>query len=150
MIDADYGASSVYFLYSKALFSAFKRNNVLDDLANSILPAKLKRISWIVRPLLPPAKFLRRDGKVQEALSTLRTLPTSVKSDKALAEAIDVVERLQKLNEGKSGSQVTDILIQPVQRTRKRSLCSDSIVFRRFTLTTLSNRDHKSPRYGPL
>ena len=139
------GASSVYFILQAPIQRIQTESNVLDNLANSILhlQIELNRLDSSAFVTARP-KFYGATVKVQEAFKHIKDITYLRKSDKALAEAIDVVERLQKLNE-ENLAQVTDIYDQLYKDAEKVFVFPDSIVFRRFYINDpLSNRDPKA------
>jgi len=115
------GASSVYFILQAPIQRIQTESKVLDHLADSILHLQLElnRLDSSGFVTARP-KFSTATEEVQEAFKHIKDITYLRESDKALAEAIDVVERLQKLNE-ENLAQVIDIYDQ-LYKDAERSL----------------------------
>ena len=126
------GASSVYFILQTPVKRIESERRVLDELGNAIrtIQVELNRLdasTFVVqRPRFDKATLI-----LGEAFKHLRDVVYLRTRDAQLAEAIDIVERLQKLNEENLAS-VKDLYNVLYQDAETLFVFPDSISFRRF------------------
>ncbi|WP_304222476.1 methyl-accepting chemotaxis protein [Gracilinema caldarium] len=126
------GASSVYFIMQAPLVQIDKERKVLDNLALAImgLRTEINRLDSAMFMSERP-KFYAARVKFGEAFKYLQQISYLRKTDKTLAEALDVIERLQKLNDDNL-SNVVDMYEELYKNAQTLFTFPDQIVFRRF------------------
>ena len=126
------GASSVYFIMQAPLVQIDKERKVLDNLALAAmgLQTEINRLDSVMFKSERP-KFYAARVKFGEAFKYLQQISYLRKSDKTLAEALDVIERLQKLND-ENLSNVVDMYEELYKNAQTLFTFPDQVVFRRF------------------
>jgi len=126
------GASSVYFILQAPLIQIDKERKYLDNLVIATMGLqtevnKLDAVTFVVeRP-----KFYAARVKFGEAFKYIQQIAYLRKSDKTLAEALDIVERLQKLND-ENLSNVVDIYEELYKNAETLFIFPDNVTLRRF------------------
>ncbi|MCA1950340.1 MAG: methyl-accepting chemotaxis protein [Treponema sp.] len=126
------GASSVYFIMQAPLVQIDKERKVLDNLALAAmgLQTEINRLDSSMFMSERP-KFYAARVKFGEAFKYLQQISYLRRTDKTLAEALDVIERLQKLNDDNL-SNVVDMYEELYKNAQTLFTFPDQIVFRRF------------------
>lgn len=126
------GASSVYFILQAPLTQIEKERKYLDNLvmATMGLQTEVNRLDSATFVTERP-KFYAARMKFDEAFKNIRQISYLRSSDKALAEALDIVERLQKLND-ENLANVVDIYEELYKNAETIFVFPDAITFRKF------------------
>lgn len=126
------GASSVYFIMQAPLVQIDKERKVLDNLALAAmgLQTEINRLDSSMFMSERP-KFYAARVKFGEAFKHLHQISYLRKSDKTLAEALHIIERLHKLND-ENLSNVVDMYEELYKNAQTLFTFPDQIVFRRF------------------
>jgi methyl-accepting chemotaxis protein len=136
------GASSVYFIIQAPLAQINKERKYLDNLVIATMGLqteinKLDSATFVVeRP-----KFYAARVKFGEAFKHIQQIVYLRKSDKTLANALDIVERLQKLND-ENLSKVIDLYEELYKNAETIFVFADSSAPTRFYDTSaITNRN---------
>lgn len=126
------GATSVYFIVQAPVERIEVERKVLDTLADGtkILQVELNRLDSSIFVSARPRFFAARKS-FSDAFGNIGSVVYLRKSDAALAEALDIVERLQKLNE-ENLNQVVDLYEELYKNAEALFVFPDNITFRRF------------------
>lgn len=126
------GASSVYFILQAPLVQIEKERKVLDNLAVAImgLQTEVNRLDSNMFVTERP-KFYAARLKFDEAFKNIQQISYLRKSDKTLAEALDIIERLQALND-ENLSSVVDMYEELYKNAETIFVFPDNITLRRF------------------
>ncbi len=126
------GASSVFFVLQAPVKRIESERKVLDELAASIrtVQVELNRLDSTTFVVQRP-RFERATVLLGEAFKHLRDVTFLRTSDARLSEAIDIVERLQKLNEENLAA-VKELYGVLYEDAETLFVFADSISFRRF------------------
>jgi len=126
------GAFSIYFILQAPLARVDQERTVLDDLDRAIQNLRLEANQLDSVPFVSarPA-FLKAQTQFATAFDKIESVTYLRQSDPALADALDIVRRLQKLNDQnlKDCNEVYDRLYQDAKDV---FVFPDSITFRRF------------------
>ncbi len=126
------GASSIYFLLQAPLARVERERAVMDDLDQAIQGLRLEanRLDSVPFVSARPA-FLQAQARFAEAFGRIQSVVYLRQTDPALAEALDIVERLQKLND-QNLKDCNEVYERLYQDAKDVFVFPDSITFRRF------------------
>jgi len=126
------GASSIYFILQAPLVQVEQERAVLDELVKAIKDLRIQSNQLDSVPFISArAAFTDAQVRFNAAFQKVQTITFLRQSDPELAEAVDIVERLQKLNE-QNLSDCVEVYERLYQDAKDVFVFPDSITFRRF------------------
>ena len=139
-------AVSIYFAMLDPVSRIEKERAVLDDLSTSIsgVRIELNRLDSNTFQQQKPL-FEASISKLAEAFKRLQEVKYLRQVDPELAEAIEIVERLQNLNEENIRS-VSELYETLLQDAKEVFVFADTVTFRRFYSSDAASTDKKQAR----
>ncbi|MFQ3547194.1 MAG: HAMP domain-containing methyl-accepting chemotaxis protein [Termitinemataceae bacterium] len=142
------GASSVYFLLQAPLVQIDTERKVLDNLAEAMLTLQvdINRLDTSMFVSQRP-KFYASRVRFGEAFKYIQNIKFLRKSDKQLSDALDTIERLQKLND-ENLTNVIDLYEELYKNAAELFIFPDNVTLIRFvqSINTFIDKDSETAK----